>query len=289
VPFFATIGTSLGVIGFVTFIGGMIVWARAHAIGIPAAPTLGVFPSQDLLVIGAETLVPLVLTALAVVGFVTGIYALARNLIPKVEELLTHHEDQFLAGDATQLTTTGMFLLVFVALLFPLVQADLSSGQLIPATVGIAVGAAVGAAVGKKTPRFTYFAATTFVLAGVFLGFVAYWSATNDIKVRGAAIIRNNTKAIAGIFVAEGAGRVYRARLKLDKHGKINRSNSRLIAIAKNDVTDIAIADRQRPKQANAQARRLAKELCELQLERPAPTGGRIQNCKTAPAGKPQP
>jgi hypothetical protein len=51
------------------------------------------------------------------------------------------------------------------------------------------------------------------------------------------------------------------------KDGTIEHVSSRLIGIAKSDVTDIAIADRKEPKQAAEQARQLAKELCELQLE----------------------
>ena len=41
---------------------------------------------------------------------------------------------------------------------------------------------------------------------GVFLSFTAYWREGNANAVRGAAIIRENKKAFAGLFVAEGAG-----------------------------------------------------------------------------------
>ena len=63
-PILGAIGTGVGVIGFVTFIGGVTVYARLRAAGFPAAPALGIFPSQDLVVIGAQTLVPEVLWAL---------------------------------------------------------------------------------------------------------------------------------------------------------------------------------------------------------------------------------
>lgn len=292
-PFLAAIGTSVGVIGFVTFMGGVIVWARVHATGVPPAPTLGVVPSQDLLVIGAETLVPMFLTAFVVVVALGGVYALIRGLTrllrPQVARLLTDQEEKFLVGEATRLSAAGMFVFVFLALVVPLARAHLSPGQLVPAIVGIAVGAAIAAAVGGRTRRFMYLATTTFVLAGVFLGFVAYWSAGNTVKVRGAAIVRENRKAIAGIFVAEGAGRVYLALVSLKRDGKIDNATSRLVGIAKQDVTDIAIADRKTPKLALEQADRLAKELCELQLERPRPANGHVENCITAPAGEPQP
>ena len=65
-PVLGAIGTGVGVIGFVTFIGGVTVYARLRAAGFPAAPALGIFPSQDLVVIGAQTLVPEVLWACSV-------------------------------------------------------------------------------------------------------------------------------------------------------------------------------------------------------------------------------
>jgi hypothetical protein len=292
-PFLAAIGTGIGVIGFVTFMGGMIVWARVRATGIPAAPTLSVLPKQDLLVIGAETLVPMVITALAVVIALAALYALLRALLRllhlQVAHRLTDHEARFIAGEAPRLSAAGMFVFVFFALIVSLLHAKLTTEQLVPAIVVIFIGATVAAEIGRVTHRFMYLATATFILAGIFLGFVAWWSAGNDVKVRGAAIIRENRKAIAGIFVAENAGRVYLARLTLRKNGTINTDGSRLVGIAKTDVTDIAIADRQAPKQALEQARLLAKELCELQLERSASINGHIQICRTAPAGHTQP
>ena len=78
-PILAVIGTGIGVLGFVTFVGGAVVWARLNAAGIPSAPALGIFPNQDLLVIGTETLVPQVLIALGIVAVFTGVHYLARS------------------------------------------------------------------------------------------------------------------------------------------------------------------------------------------------------------------
>ena len=77
--FLGAIVTGVGVIGFVTFIGGVTVYARLRAAGFPAAPALGIFPSQDLVVIGAQTLVPEVLRALGIVVALGFLYALIRR------------------------------------------------------------------------------------------------------------------------------------------------------------------------------------------------------------------
>ena len=78
-PVLAAIGTGVGVIGFVTFIGGVTVYARLRAAGFPAAPALGIFPSQDLVVIGAQTLVPEALSAFGAVIVLGLVYALFRG------------------------------------------------------------------------------------------------------------------------------------------------------------------------------------------------------------------
>ena len=79
----------------------------------------------------------------------------------------------------------------------------------------VVVAAFLAAAVVSVTRRFVYLATTTFVLVGVILSFTAYWREGNANAVRGAAIIRDNKRAVAGLFVAEGAGRVYLARVSL--------------------------------------------------------------------------
>jgi hypothetical protein len=292
-PLLAAVGSGIGVIGFVTFMGGTIVWARVRAAGLPAAPTLGVFPKQDLLVIGAETLVPMFLTALLGVAILAIGYAIVRALLirygPHGHRLL-NHELRYRAGEETRLATVGMFLFVLLALAVPLVGAydNLSLKEAIAASAGVLVGAMVAAAVASSTRRFVYLATTTFVLSAIFLGFLAYWRAGHEELIRGAAIIRDNKKAVTGIYVAEGSGRVYLALLNLDG-GKIDKSKSRLVGIAKSQVTDIAIADRKTPQGALDQATAMAKDLCEEQPKLVPATGGQIENCATAPPGDRQP
>ena len=292
-PFLAAVGSGIGVIGFVTFMGGTIVWARVRAAGLPAAPTLGVFPKQDLLVIGAETLVPMFLWALLGVAVLAVGYTATRAALLKYGRQghrLLNRELRYRAGEETWLATVMMGLFVLLALGAPLVTArdELSPQEGVAAIVSVLIGALVAAAVAHSTRRFVYLATTTFVLSAMFLGFLAYWRAGHEELIRGAAIIRDNKKAVTGIYVAEGSGRVYLALLTLD-HGKIDKSKSRLVGIAKSQVTDIAIADRKTPPNALAQATALAKDLCEAQPKLVPPPGGHNENCFTAPPGEPQP
>jgi hypothetical protein len=306
-PILGAIGTGVGVIGFVTFIGGVTVYARLRAAGFPAAPALGIFPSQDLIVIGAQTLVPEVLWALAAVIALGVLYAVIRGsqhitveekatllagyrkydprrLLVRGRKRLSDEEAALLAGHATRFVVIGMSCFVGVALfgsILPFLHVLDGTHQLYALGL-IGVAAFLAAAVVSVTRRFVYLAMTTFVLVGVILSFTAYWREGQTNAVRGAAIVRDNKKPVAGLFVAEGSGRVYIARVSLVDEDACKKAGggvdgcqiidhrSRLVGIAKDQVSDVALGDPKPPWRALEQARHLARELCDLQVERPA-------------------
>jgi len=304
-PVLGAIGTGVGVIGFVTFIGGVTVYARLRAAGFPAAPALGIFPSQDLVVIGAQTLVPEAISALCAVIVLGLVYALfrgsqhitddeadwlagrarspAKRALLRARKRLSDEEAALRAGHATAYVVIGMFCFVGLALIgstLPFVD-HLDSKHRWLALLLVVVAALLAAAVVSVTRRFAYLATTTFVLVGVFLSFTAYWRESNETGVRGAAIIRDNKKRVAGLFVAEGSGRVYLARVSLVDEGaceeaggsdtgcQIDDDRSRLVGISKDQVSDIALGDPKPPWRALQQARHLARELCNLQVTQP--------------------
>jgi hypothetical protein len=306
-PILGAIGTGVGVIGFVTFIGGVTVYARLRASGFPAAPALGIFPSQDLIVIGAQTLVPEVLWALAAVIVLGLLYAAIRGsqhitveeqaallagygkhdprrLLVRGRKRLSDEEAALLTGHATAFVVIGMFCFAALALFGSILPFfdELDGTHQLFALGLIGVAAFLAAAVVSVTRRFVYLATTTFVLVGVILSFTAYWREGNANAVRGAAIVRDEKKPVAGLFVAEGAGRVYLARVTLvdesackaakgdDDGCRIVDDRSRLVGIAKDQVSDVALGDPKQPWLALQQARHLARELCDLQVARPA-------------------
>src|SRR3954454_20727715 len=169
-PVLAFIAAGIGVIGFVTFVGGAVVWARLNAAGFPAAPALGIFPSQDLLVIGAETLVPQVIVALVVVIALTLLYTLAILVVR-----LFHRGASDTMLSAAALARPGgsavaMFCFISVALAVMLVafSGDLDTGQIWRAALVAIVCALLAAVAGSGTRSLVYLAVTSFVLAGVF-------------------------------------------------------------------------------------------------------------------------
>jgi len=73
IPVLTAIGTGIGVIGFVMFFGGFILWTRFDAAGLPANEAVAQVPRADLVATGASFLVPAVLAALAAAAIaVTG-------------------------------------------------------------------------------------------------------------------------------------------------------------------------------------------------------------------------
>src|SRR3954452_3162245 len=64
------VGAGIGVLGFVTFVGGVIIWARADKAGLPATEAVSVVPNAVLITTGATQLVSAVLIALLAVGLI---------------------------------------------------------------------------------------------------------------------------------------------------------------------------------------------------------------------------
>src|SRR4029077_2361158 len=64
------VGTGIGILGFVTFFGGAIVWLRADKAQLPATEAVAVIPRNVLVTTGATFLLPAVLIAVGVVAIV---------------------------------------------------------------------------------------------------------------------------------------------------------------------------------------------------------------------------
>jgi hypothetical protein len=62
------VGTGLGILGFVTFFGGAIVWVRLNEAHLPATEAVAVIPNSVLVTTGAAFLAPAVAAAAAVVA-----------------------------------------------------------------------------------------------------------------------------------------------------------------------------------------------------------------------------
>lgn len=64
------VGAGIGILGFVTFVGGAIIWTRADEAKLPATEAVSVVPNAVLIATGATHLVSAVLIALLAVGLI---------------------------------------------------------------------------------------------------------------------------------------------------------------------------------------------------------------------------
>jgi hypothetical protein len=74
------IATGVGVIGFVTVVGGAVLWIRFNAVAIPADKAVAAIPSGELVAVGLATLLPYIGLGLVVV-FLAFLFA-ADNIVP---------------------------------------------------------------------------------------------------------------------------------------------------------------------------------------------------------------
>lgn len=74
----AAVATGIGVLGFVTFFGGAILWIRAKEGGLAANEVVSVIPKPVLVTTGASFLVPAMLLALLAVGVVCAVHVAFR-------------------------------------------------------------------------------------------------------------------------------------------------------------------------------------------------------------------
>jgi len=73
-PLLTVIGTGIGAIGFVIFMGGFVVWARFDAIGLPGNEAVAQVPRSDLVATGASFLVPALLVALVAAAITVALW-----------------------------------------------------------------------------------------------------------------------------------------------------------------------------------------------------------------------
>ncbi len=293
-PVLAAVASGVGVLGFVTFVGGAIAWARFGGAGLPEEEALSIVPTSTLVVIGAATVVPAVVLALAAVALMF----MVRVAIGTREERLGDEMGVGLSPQGRDLLrgiSIGLFVFIFETVFFIATFEEWGWGQFgVFALVGGSL-AVLTAFIAYTTPRFIVIGAAAFFALSVLLGGLGYARARDASDVRAAAVVRQNAKATIGFFIAETSSRVYLGRLETvrTKDGKptdeIEEKGQRIIAIDKAQVSDIAIGPAEDPADALKRAQDLADELCGLQMpaaaKRSDAPSEQPPNCWHVPAG----
>lgn len=273
-PLLATLLSGLGVLGFVTFAGGVVLWSRFNEMGIPADHALGLVTKSELVSTGADFLVPAFLIAAGVVLVVV---------------LLSATIDFFKACDPLRwgITPTAIGLSELAVVIW-LTQA-LPSGALAVLVGVIAVGA-LAISSGARL-NLGLFALAIFFAVGSFAIARTYELTTHDLKVLPMAYSRTQpgeaTRVETGYFVAETSDRILFASVPKAATGQSAVPNE-LREFPRSETDDLEIGELARPAQAESIAARFAYNLCErLAHLTPGPSPGSPASGKAvAPTAK---
>jgi hypothetical protein len=277
----AAVGTGIGVLGFVTFVGGAIEMGRFHAAGLPEEAALSVVPASDLVVVGAVALVPAI-----VIGLLACAFFLFFGHVGHEREKRTRDPNRRRWPERHPAVTRAIAVAVLV-IAFELVSAVFAFSDItlragpfayvVAAVAGIVI-AALATTVALRSGGLLSLATTLFVSLSLFLVLMEFIHAYTTPMLRGAAVVRQNDTAMIGYFISENSDRVYLARLDTQPlaHDEIRTETARLIGIDKDQISDLAVGPpKTELRDALIQARRLAAELCALEPQaRQAHSGG---------------
>jgi hypothetical protein len=256
-PVLAAIAGGIGVIGFVTFVGGAIEYARLRTAGLPAEEAIAVVPTANLIAIGAKTLVPAVIFALSAAALVF-VWRLSLDDAGLSEDARRERLDKGAVALAALFAVTE-------AIAFFL---DVSSGFRVIATViglGLLTTGLVYFVAKRTRAHFFWVALTTFLAAGVFVASLAYARTRDTLHVRPAALIRGGD-ATTGFFIAETSSQIYLGRTL------IGQDKPRILVLPKDEISDVALGPLLSPTDAYLRAQALARELCRMQGPGPGNT-----------------
>jgi hypothetical protein len=255
VQLLGAVAAGIGVLGFVTFFGGAILWIRFDQAELPANEAVAVVPREVLLTTGASFLVPAMMLSLGAV------------LVVVLIRLVLHNRGQATSapggGDAPapgRFEAALLFLVLIVEI--GLVWSDAVNVSVPRAMALVAFGAgtlAISWFVLLSTRRLVWFGLALFGAVSAFTVATTYFRTTDRPKLEPVALLRDAEGPRTGFFVARRSDYIYfgRGPRTTDTPG-----GARLVAIPTADVTDISIGPLVSPDLVRRRAARLALGLC---------------------------
>jgi hypothetical protein len=266
------VASGLGVLGFVTFAGGVVLWSRFKEMGLPADHALGLVTKSELVATGADFLLPAVLLALVVVL----VAVLIRNWIERWEKRRRDAASKQAAGDQQRSDMEEALverliepkrviapLIVGVGgIVFSVASLSAVPGSALVILVGVSVLGALAVRACGNFP-FPAYCLITFLAVGTIAIARAYERTSHRLEVLPMAYSRAQPGEAArveiGYFVAETSDRILFAS---QPEAKTNSPNE-LREFPRTETDDLEIGELARPEQAEENAARFAYNLCE--------------------------
>jgi hypothetical protein len=218
------LGASAGVIVFVTFVGGAMLWGRFDALGLPADRAVAALPEGTLVTVGAHALAAPIAAGL----IAAAVLWIAR---PLDEEGQPRRRMGVIIA---ALIAGEIFVLLHVIDLEILPRGAIVVG--LSALAAVAVWMTARRTVGYRPIGWAVFAA--FAIVG---GALAFARTTGTPKMEPAAALLKSGEGISGFFVAESSDRLYLAPLTSGGQASLGEDVSGLYEIPRDEVTRLAI------------------------------------------------
>jgi hypothetical protein len=268
------VAAGIGVLGFVTFFGGAILWIRFDQAELPANEAVAVVPREVLLTTGASFLVPALMLALAAVLAVVLLRAVRDTYFQRQPAVAPNRGSTPKPGHHGSVTgfedfsprnrflAEGAFLLGLLAVEVAWVAPEALTVS-IPRTFFLALFGFATLAISwfvlHGTERVLWFGVALFAAVSAFIAATTYVRTTDRPKLEPAALLRAGEGPRTGFFVARAADYVY-----LGRGNGTTRTpgGARLVAVPSADVTDLSIGPLVSPALIGRRAARLALGLC---------------------------
>jgi hypothetical protein len=248
----AATASGIGVLGFVTFAGGVVLWARFREMGVQADRALAVVPSPEFVATGAEFLVPAMLIAAGLVLLMLGV-DLGIRWMP------------WLKYNRRRRRLTSGWLTGFVAAVPQLIAAFVPGDGGVVGVGGLVVVAIVSAGainLARSRTNVPVFSLVAFLAVGSFWLARAYVATANEPKVVPMAYSRKQpggpTRVEYGYFVAETSDRIFYAAAP----GATSEAPNELREFPRVETDDLEIGDLTAAAQAQQRASLLGFNLC---------------------------
>lgn len=255
-------------LGFVALAGGAVLWTRFDAAGFPAERALAVVPHTELIVVGAETLVPLaalVLVSVVLIWLGVATWLLIATRTTETEDERTGRAKR-IRGASWPVRAVIVLSMVATLIYFFIYAPAPDFRDDIAAVLALLVAGFVSERGWSLLcdQSFGWFA---ILIGGVILAVglsLTYLETQERPLVRPAAVVfKGSHRGVAGLFVAETDSAIYLAevRPKSDNRDEGDEPTGRMIEIPRDMIRALSIGSNQSLPQALTRAPTLQREL----------------------------
>ncbi len=247
-------GAAAGLAVFIAFVGGVLLWARFNALGLPADEAVAVLPRQILVTVGAGAIAPAILFG-AFAAFAIGLLAPLDS-----------------SGQPRYHLAWILRILVLAEILILLGPSDLDVvpyvvvGSAVALIGALAVWGAATRLEGYRVVGWTLFAA--IAIAGAVNSYIR---TEGTPKMEPAAALLEGGEGVAGFYVGQTSDRVYLAPLTSGPREALGVEVSALLELRREKVTRLAVRDLATLRSDGAGRDEAVKLLTELRGEPDGP------------------